>query len=1057
MASLAYEIESDALKVKLEESASHKIFVSEITDKTTGTVRELFATTGHQTFSIVLRPLSDEGGIITVDPSTADIVGPSVKEELSDRWRVSKTFKWLNVWGGTSDHFHAEIRFEILDSQPDRLRVDLRGAFDDYNSDNECIYFMEPYRVALPQLGGAYYFNAHNGGIVTPAPATDLIGDGAAYRFNRSAQYAPETFADTETDTFETLYPTYMSVAASGLASPKSGQAFLFHDEFGFRLRRFLDSYDATSGCFVFASRQLMDESLIAYNKNQSDLSTNPTSDDWMSAVTYVSFFKMTGDIVGEEMGLNWRKWFLSAAETQAYIPSKARDRADMPQSAQYPLWLMVGTEDIDDGDANDTTRKVYAELRAAFPGVTSFDKLPRYARDLLDYADDATTGYDVNVDDIIPEGWDQIHDAAKAAMTDSLRDVNEVFTLAEMYEHQPVPFDGAGDWAAGLYGAQFGGRVKNHLEMEDGSYKDVEDWIKVIDTQVGASTYNGITDMTTITLTSDLDDDLWDLYSTSNASAHSLHADHLGYVTNDSLGPPESYVMERRAAGETKFKSSKQIEVAGDQRVNFSNLDNLSLYFLKPAYLPGYSKDGSLGDADGTMLCPWADAFASGAQADDKGHYSRLYERLLAHLSGAGDPGVAGYLSRGQRTAATCFESTHTVDGQAYSHAQGDASIQLGWRAGRNYLRSLLIASHTDWEFYDDYGPHDWLIGESDGFVKTTRRQDIASSNGSWAPSPFFVTALGDYMRMGWYEGGNNLGHVSTLLGETLWVTVAEGTSSGAIRESMTWDWLQGRKLISLHCKMDVSSKMGSGSGAAGADAYTPFFHSSAGYGVNGTLSRMMAQMIQVQEAFSFSNFQGARMRSLERLNLTTRTTLSTLYSDGHDLPIVESGSSRPTFQHAVFQRVDEPRKIVAVLVNDQTSDGGDSYRFRSSWYDKQVPGGVGAFRVTKYTFRHDGWDTEDLGVHKGDFSFSAALLSSEIVAYEFHFESGLRFIYAYDDDDDQEVPIPLEGARSRVEDIHGHGERIQVGFKSDLPDEEVEVTSIHLRLRGLGRSEGI
>ncbi len=69
---------------------------------------------------------------------------------------------------------------------------------------------------------------------------------------------------------------------------------------------------------------------------------------------------------------------------------------------------------------------------------------------------------------------------------------------------------------------------------------------------------------------------------------------------------------------------------------------------------------------------------------------------------------------------------------------------------------------------------------------------------------------------------------------------------------------------------------------------------------------------------------------------------------------------------------------------------------------------------------------------------------------------EQNVQFIYHYDGDAETKVPIPSDQDRVRVADIHGGpGERITIGFETDLPDEDFAISAIELRWRALGKSE--
>ena len=97
-----------------------------------------------------------------------------------------------------------------------------------------------------------------------------------------------------------------------------------------------------------------------------------------------------------------------------------------------------------------------------------------------------------------------------------------------------------------------------------------------------------------------------------------------------------------------------------------------------------------------------------------------------------------------------------------------------------------------------------------------------------------------------------------------------------------------------------------------------------------------------------------------------------------------------------------------------------------------------------------------EDLGFFTAEHNtLPLSLGPAEVEAYTFDFGAGLLFRYGYDDEPLRDVPIPSDQTRVRVEDIHGAGTKLMVGFKDDLPDQDFKIASMDLRVFRQGQSE--
>jgi hypothetical protein len=387
--------------------------------------------------------------------------------------------------------------------------------------------------------------------------------------------------------------------------------------------------------------------------------------------------------------------------------------------------------------------------------------------------------------------------------------------------------------------------------------------------------------------------------------------------------------------------------------------------------------------------------------------------------------------------------------------------------------LRSRAIADYqgnfpldTGLLLYHDVGPADWLIGRTDGSSTGPYVNDLSTAAGSWGHSSFWETALGDWMKAGYQEGSAGSGHLTQLAGPAVHSTLETSNDRtaafGQARQAIVADWI-ARKSITLGHGFAVAGGV-MGPRSDGRNGYTIFSEPFWGLDTDTQLAttgiaHLVGRILQFQDLFSYPNFRARRMRSLA-LNSTPALTIPQVVNYGRSfdglLGITEDGVLRPNVLHTVYQDHLNPRRMIAVFINDWKARVGDTFQFNPAWYTEFLPATAGWYKMTKYVFTAYGYTTEDLGHALNSTVLPMSMDGSEVWAITFDFESGLVFDYRYDDASGYtSVPLPTTQERYRIEDIQGDGERFQFGFRSDLPDEEIEITSMMMRVIPLGRSK--
>jgi hypothetical protein len=388
---------------------------------------------------------------------------------------------------------------------------------------------------------------------------------------------------------------------------------------------------------------------------------------------------------------------------------------------------------------------------------------------------------------------------------------------------------------------------------------------------------------------------------------------------------------------------------------------------------------------------------------------------------------------------------SSHALGTDTYTHTPGSTAIP---DAHRRILTALAAAGWGP--LIEESGPSDYLIGKSDGCTKSYRRNNLTTAAGGWSSSPLFQVALGDFCPAGTYQNGV-LGHLSTSVGKAAYSLYESSGITGAVREAIAFDWLSG-KLLTIHHRPDATGKMGDGSRPDRQDSYTPLWHETYGIEDKTTVAALVGRLLRVQLELGMITQRYHRVRSLRirGAQVSTGSYPPVGYQD-HDLPASEVPYA---IQHAVFQDGSNPRKLWLVLVNPSQNNRGQVFGFYPDWYADVVPGYRGGYSITKHYIDPLEVNAVSEGTKRGPWSFMESMSPSQVIVYEVTFTGSLRLVYRYDEDTWTEEPLDSALELNRVEEIHGQGHKFQYGFLADLPDEDVNVSKVSLRVRGLGRS---
>lgn len=1084
-----HKINNGTLEVTLTEDATYGVVLTSIENLLDGVTQSFVAAS---LFEVVLRKVQVTDSYYTLDASNKTsvvihgeeysgdpispgnlLVGETVDAAELDRGFqplrglrrfFHADFHYINI-NGTTDDATVHVYVNLLDDQPDRvlfsLILDQTQNTGSRTMSDYAFFWAAPAILTMTPYTSDHYLNGMNGGLATRNPRTDLVGNGTTYRFNVGKKagtqadelypavgFEPEAKASQYADRMELMYPTWMSMALSAYGNrATAGQTVYMHDELRFRGRKVTDWYDGTN--IILHHAVLVENPLVVANDWGDDV-------QWR-ADTYVAVFKRTGDVLGEDVGLHYQKWATSSPEGRAILPDKAKDRGDMGLDIQgSPIFRPYFTGD--DEYETGVTELIAAEFRLAFPALADIASHPLHRNNydlLYEYNNNSSGTLPGNVGNTNADLFALAMDAGKKTYAEELLADYGLWTYGAIVCRRPTPFDGQGFFVTDGMSA---GRVRNHHEALDASYKSVDDWLKVTRTIAAVSFSGGFTK---ITLSAGaLDSSIWNFVNvytgTTGGIDHSTHPNHLGWCQKDDA----SWAFPIEKQSQANFTANPPIIwVAGDRTGGANPVtvgETINLHFTQPQYLPGYDVNGDgqvYGNAT-TSMCSWADEIGNLA-ATTGGWATRYIEEFISENV----PYLHGVIHVLPRLNQICF---HSHNGEVPA-----SSNQInGWRRVLAQLRSEVFSQTPTvdgvvmdcWMFqiYEEDGPYDWLIGRVDGHTRVCRRLDLTTTRGSWGQSPLFQTVWGRWYRFGGHLA-NREGHITNYLGSDVYEQFfIEESEAVKYREAMTGDFMVGR-LPSFGIYPELDGTLGTR--PDGVPAYTPFYHATAGMTVEGSYANLFARLVQFELNFAMVNVNGQRVRSLQRTStgVATSTFLNDIaaHDAWHAIGSDELGTSRAPLFHNVMRDHRNPRKFIAIFANDHVARRASTYLFDPALYQDQLPMGGDGYTVTAYTCNHDGVVEGDRIRAVGQRRFAISLEASEVKVLVFDFSSGLKFTYAYGDEELREVDIPSDQVLVRVEDIHGSGPKLIVGVRDELPDDDWKIASIDMRIFPTGKSE--
>jgi len=971
-------LENLSFRVVLTEHATHGVVLTSLTNRRDGAT---IAFAAQPLFRLTLRKAQQADAYVVLTGADASAVtvegigrwdsGPSglllVGESPArgPRHYFHAAFDFTNV-GGTSDSFTAHLFVSLIDGGVERalfsLVLDPAQGGGSATLAAHGFFWAAPVLLAVDPFPNDHYLLGINGGTVTRDPRNDLVGNGADYRFHvgtdrtsvprtldAATAFEPETQPSRYADRMEVIYPTWLSIALSGYGDrgggANAGATLYVHDELRFRPRRVRDGF--ANGRIELDHEVLVENGIAAGN----GWGATP---QWR-ADSYVALFRRVGEILGEEIGLHYRRWTSASPEGEAVTPLRPIERTDNGPSIQRSPILRVYFPD-DDGYETGITEEIAHEFRMAFPALADPRAHPlfRMNYDLVyEYNNTHSGTLPGNVGNTTADLFALSADSEKVSYAEELQEPDEyhLWTYAGIVPRRPTPFDGRGLFDLRAMGDA---RVRNHRDALDPAYPSVDQVLKASKT-VAAVVFAG--GFTRVTLSPGaFDPALWNLFSnydkTTGSIDHSAHVAHLGWFrkTDGSYAFP----IEKRAQS-TFLADPPSLSVAGDRRATIHAGDALDVHFVQAQYLPGFR--GSAGMPDGTSLCSMADSIGNGGATGD-GWASAYIADFIAQCR----PWLNGVLHVLPRIDQICW---HDHGGEI----PGSAQQLVGWRRILAELRArVLAADATEFQIWEEDGPYDWLLGLVDGHTRTSIRLDHASKPRAWGSSPLFQVAWGDRYRFGGQLGDRN-GHVTNYGGLATYETEFIGAGSKKWREAMAGDFMLGR-LPSLGIWPVATGALGKR--PDGALAYTPFFHLTEPMTVPGSYAALFARLAQFQLFFDSVNAFGRRVRSLRRVSNETlpHEPVATGFGHGevYNIGIDELGPQRSPLCHHVMRHHREPRRLVALFVNPDLVARSTSYRLDPALWTGDVPPPLGEYTLTKFTARHDrmlfGGATHDSGI---------------------------------------------------------------------------------------------
>ncbi len=985
-----YGVEGALLRVQFRVDATFGFVLHQIENKVDGSTLRL---PPGPLFRVQLRKVArtDQFTTLTSDAATARGT-PSIghatgtaplgahheQPPLGGRTFLRCDFTFDSIAGGVDDlrvHFTAAL----LDSCSDRL---LCACYFDTaygrGLTTQALFWCAPILLRVKPFPRDHYLIAMNGGLVTRDPRHDLVGDGAGYRFHTGRKpgivdpahdlhpatgFEPEAQPQQLTDRMEVLYPTWASSALAAYGSRGTTRTTLYlHDSLHFAPRRLRDTF--ADGHLLLEHEALLADPLVA--GNGWGAASGP---DCRRAETYVRLFEAQGDVLGEEVGLDYQRFALHSPEGRRITPPRLLQRNDgVPGLRRSPLFRTYFKSD-DEGETY-LSEAIAAEFRLAFPALAN-QPLFRVNYDLLySYNNDASGTHPGAIGNSVPDLFDLAADPEKVAYAEELEEEYALHTFGAIVARRPTPYDGQGFWQSEQMDAA---RVRNHHEALDPDYRSTDDWCKVV-RAVAAVAFDGT--FTRVTLAPGaLDPSLFDLFTTYALDTagvdHATHPDHLGWMRRSDGA--YAFTIERQARADFTAPAPV-LYVAGDRTAAIAGGDLLELFFVEPQFVPGFDAgmSGRIGDNAPTSLCAMADAIGNGG-ATAGGWGSRYLAEFVAKCR----PWMSGVLHVLPRLQQVCF-------GRHGGETPASNQQLLAWR---RLLAALRAAAGPRFELWEEDGPYDWLLGLVDGHTRPNIRLDLTTQAASWGASPFFQTAWGPWYRFGSYLG-NREGHFTNYGGADFYAEFFEGTASKNFREALVGDFMLGR-LPSVGISPETAHAMGTR--PDGATAYTPFFHATHGMHVAGTLAALCAALVHYQLAFRNVNVFGQRCRSLERLGTATvesnRLALEPSHDAMHNLGVDELGARRAPLFHSVTQDPERRTRLVALFVNDSSAPRRARYRLDPARYAEPLGLPPGRYRITRVALSATGSTARASSFAEGVTEWPVKLAAGAVEAITFDF----------------------------------------------------------------------
>lgn len=987
-------LQNGSFRVVLLEDATHGLVLQSIENRRDGaslgfapqSLFRIVARRAQRPDAFLTLTAADATSVV-IDPVARHEGGPGAGMLLVDeaidrgpRSYLHAAFTFAGI-GGTPDGFTAHLYVALLDGAPERALFSL--VFDPSQGGagllSHGLFWAAPVLLAVDPFAADHYLLGMNGGTVTRAPRADLVGDGASYRFHvgtdtssvpktldAATGFEPEAQPSRYADRMEVMYPTWLSIALSGYGDRGPGGATLYvHDELRFRPRRVRDVFE---GGRIRLEHEVLVENGIAAGNGWGGLAR-------FRADGYVALFRRTGDVLGEEIGLHYRRFARRTPEGRAITPPRPLDRTDNGPSIQRSPILRVYFPE-DDGWETGITEEIADEFRLAFPALASIPDHPLYRMNydlLYEYNNTHSGTLPGAVGNTTADLFAISADPEKVNYAKRLRrpDRWNLWTYGAVVARRPTPFDGRG-----LFESQGMGdaRVRNHHDALDPAWPGVDDHLRRSRTVANVS-FNGT--FTRIELSAGAFEPwLWEIFSHYSKSTggidHAAHASHLGWLRRTDGA--YAFPIEKRAQAEF-LADPPSVRVAGDRTGTIQPGDALDLHFVQAQYVPGYR--AGAGMPAGTSMCAMADAIGNGGATI--GGWATTY---VADFIAQCRPWLDGVFHVLPRLDQVCW---HDHGGET----PGSNQQLLAWRRVLERLRAdVLAAGPGEFQIWEEDGPYDWLLGLVDGHTRTDIRLDLASEPRSWGASPLFQVVWGDRYRFGGQLGDRN-GHVTNFGGLATYEQEFMGAGSLKWREAMAGDFMLGR-LPSLGIWPVATGALGTR--PDGQPAYTPFFHVAEPMTSSASYAALFARLTQFQLRFDGVNVFGRRVRSLRRTagDLLPHVPVSTGFghSEVYNIGIDELGPQRAPLCHHVMRDASDRRKLVALFVNPDLATRRAAYRFDPADYEDTVPPPLQGWTMTRHAVQHDG--VVPLGSHHGSGAqgFAIELGPAEVQAVVIEFD---------------------------------------------------------------------